>query len=59
LLCLDYNLYYNKEDYEIECEAVSMKKAKELVLQLLNKFNVSYQESKDSKVARALKNRID
>ena len=59
LLCLDYNLYYNKEDYEIECEAESMEKAKELVLQLLNKFNVSYQESKDSKVARALKNRID
>ena len=59
LLCLDYNIYYNKEDYEIECECDNMKKAKTLIVALLHKHNISYQESKYSKVARAIKNRID
>ena len=58
LLCLDYNIYYNQEDYEIECECDNMKKAKTLVETLLHKHNISYQESKYSKVARAIKNRI-
>ena len=29
-LCLDHSVYYNKEDYEIECESTSMEKAKRI-----------------------------
>ena len=56
-LCLDYNVYYNKEDYEIECESTSMEKAKRIVETLLNENDIEYTISNDSKVARAIKNK--
>lgn len=58
LMCLDYNVYYNQEDYEIECESDDMKKSKNLIIHLLNMLNIKYQESVYSKTARAMKNRI-
>lgn len=57
-MCLDYNVYYNQEDYEIECESDDMQKSKKLIIQLLNMLNIKYQESVYSKTARAMKNRI-
>lgn len=56
ILCLDYNIYNNEEDYEIECESISMEKAKSIVKNILNENDISYEESRFSKVARATKN---
>lgn len=56
-LCLDHSVYYNKEDYEIECESTSMEKAKRIVETLLKENDIEYTISDDSKVARAIKNK--
>ena len=57
VLCLDENHYYGNVDYEVECEASTLEKAKKIVKNLLDKNGISYQESKLSKVARANKYR--
>ena len=53
LLCLDHSSYYKKEDYEIECEAKSMKTAQMIISILLKSLSISYIESNLSKTARA------
>ena len=51
-LCLDENHYNNIVDYEIECEANDMKKAKKTIIDLLEPLNIEYQKSKKSKLGR-------
>ena len=55
ILCLDENHYYGKVDYEIECESTSLRKAKRIIENTLNKYRIAFQESTLSKVARANK----
>ena len=57
-ICLDYNSYYGKKDYEIECEAASSKQAIDTLTHLLKKFNIPYQETRYPKIVRAIQNRI-
>lgn len=57
LLCLDYNQFYQNEDYEIECEADSMEKAKRTIDTILKLYNIEYKQSTMSKMARAINNR--
>jgi len=53
LLCIDYSIYNKIEDYELECESTSLKKAKEVIETLLLKLNINFEESKYTKQARA------
>ena len=55
LICLDYNQYNHKEDYEIECESNSLENAKKVLINILNENGISYSVSSLSKMARALK----
>ena len=55
VICFDHNYYYDIEDYEIECEGPSMEVARSILVSLLNKYNIKFEQSKDSKQKRALK----
>lgn len=55
LLCLDHSFYRGKEDYEIEFEADNMAYAKHIVETLCKTNHISFEKSKYSKNARALK----
>ena len=55
LLCLDKSEAYGVIDYEIECEAKSMEKAREIVDKITNENNIIYTKSTLSKLARAKK----
>ena len=57
LICLDYNYYYGKEDFEIECEASSMELAKSIIEKLLEKLNISYCRAQYPKTIRAIKSK--
>lgn len=54
-LCLDCSEYNGWIDYEMECEAESMEKARQTLIDLLQKQEICFMESSFSKVARARK----
>lgn len=54
LLCLDHNFYYQKEDYEVECEATSLKEAQDFLINLLESNKIDFQKSLNSKQQRAM-----
>ncbi len=56
-ICLDENFYYGQKDYEIECESTSMLKAKSILHHLCLNYQIPFQESKESKIHRAIKNK--
>lgn len=58
LLCFDKNNYYNKEDYEIECEAKTMEIAKKTLCDYLKKYDIKYTQSQKSKQKRAIESKI-
>ncbi|MEG0283948.1 MAG: CYTH domain-containing protein [Erysipelotrichales bacterium] len=51
LICLDYSKYCNKEDYEIEFEAVDYNK-EEFFEVFLDMFDIKYKENKVNKIER-------
>lgn len=53
IICLDYNTYNGRIDYEMECEAKSMKKAQETLIMLLHNQRVLFKQSSLSKMERA------
>lgn len=53
-LAIDENRYGDVQDYELEMEATSMKKAKTLLEQVCNEAGITYRENLNSKQKRAM-----
>ena len=53
VICFDLNTYLENVDYEIECEAETLEKAKEVLDNLLDRYHIEYSESKKGKQRRA------
>ena len=54
LIALDYNEYNNLFDYELEYEGKSMDYCKSVISRLLNRLNIEFEFSKESKRKRAI-----
>ena len=54
LLVIDQNIYHGVKDYDLEVEASSQEKAKEIILQYCEKFGLTYRDDYHSKSYRAI-----
>ncbi len=54
LLVVDENIYHGIKDYDLEVEADSQEKAKEIILKYCEQFNLIYKDDYHSKSHRAI-----
>ena len=57
LVVIDQNIYNGIIDYDLEIEASSMKRAKEAILNICERFKLEYKKGYTSKSSRAFQTR--
>lgn len=53
-IAIDHFTYFDKEEYEIECESSSMKNAEKILKEFLLKYEIKYQKNTTTKLQRVL-----
>ncbi len=53
-IALDHFTYFDKEEYEIECESSSMKNAEKILKEFLSKYGIKYQKNTSTKLERVI-----
>lgn len=54
-IAIDHFTYFDKEEYEIECESSSMKNAEKVLTQFLKGFGIKYTKNTSTKLERVIK----
>lgn len=53
-IAIDHFSYFDKEEYEIECESYSLENAKKVLKDYLKKFGIKYQKNTSTKLQRVI-----
>jgi len=53
-IALDHFTYFDKEEYEIECESFSLENAEKVLKEYLKKFQIKYQKNTSTKLQRVI-----
>ncbi len=53
-IALDHFTYFDKEEFEIECESFSLEHAEKVLIYYLKKFDIKYQKNTSTKLQRVI-----
>ena len=53
-IAIDHFTYFDKEEYEIECESYSLENAEKVLKKYLNQFKIKYQKNTSTKLQRVI-----